>query len=109
MYEDRTRTEERMFSDLRRKVRNGELLSTDTKKLLRNLRFTGRLCIVIQNGDVMKSGYEEGYFSRRQETGWSLEARLAGVGRASVFALISFLAATPPTRSQKPNNPSRSS
>ncbi len=67
MYETGPKTEERMFSDLRRKVRNGELLSTDTKKLLRNLRFTGRLCIVIQNGDVMKSGYEEGYFSRRQE------------------------------------------
>ena len=67
MYEAGPKTEERMFSDLRRKVRNGELLSTDSKRLLRNLRFTGRLCIVVNNGDVMKSGYEEGYFSRRQE------------------------------------------
>jgi hypothetical protein len=67
MYESGPKTEERTFAELRRKVRNGELLSADTLKLLRNLRFTGRLCIVVKNGDIMKSGYEEGYFSRRQE------------------------------------------
>jgi hypothetical protein len=27
-----------------------------------HLRFTGRLSVVVQNGEVLKSGYEEGYF-----------------------------------------------
>jgi hypothetical protein len=67
MYETEPKTEERTFAELRRKVRNCELLSPHTQKLLRNLRFTGRLCIVVKDGDIMKSGYEEGYFSRRQE------------------------------------------
>jgi hypothetical protein len=67
MFETGPKTQERMFADLRHKVRRGELLSRDTEKLLRNLRFSGRLCIVVKNGDIMKSGYEEGYFSRRQE------------------------------------------
>ena len=67
MYETEPKTEERTFSELRRKVRGGELLSAATEKLLRNLRFSGRLCVVVQNGCIMKSGYEEGYFSRRQE------------------------------------------
>ena len=67
MYETGPKTEERIFSELRRTVRNGEVLTPHTRKLLRNLRFTGRLCIVIQNGDIIKSGYEEGYFSRRLE------------------------------------------
>ncbi len=67
MYQTEPRTEERTFTELRRKVRHGELLSAATEKLLRNLRFSGRLCVVVQNGCIMKSGYEEGYFSRRQE------------------------------------------
>ena len=67
MFETGPKTEERTFAELRRKVRNGELLSPHTHKLLRNLRFTGRLCIVIKNGNIIKSGYEEGYFSRRLE------------------------------------------
>ncbi len=67
MYETGPKTEERTFAELRRTVRNGEVLTPHTRKLLRNLRFTGRVCIVIQNGDIIKSGYEEGYFSRRLE------------------------------------------
>jgi hypothetical protein len=67
MYETGPKTEERIFAELRRTVRNGEVLTPHTRKLLRNLRFTGRICIVIQNGDIIKSGYEEGYFSRRLE------------------------------------------
>jgi hypothetical protein len=67
MYETEPKTEERTFAELRRKVRHGELLSTATEKLLRNLRFSGRLCVVVKNGCIMKSGYEEGYFSRRHE------------------------------------------
>jgi len=67
MYERTGPTEERTFAELRRKIRSGQLLSSATESLLRNLRFTGRLCVVVQNGCIIKSGYEEGYFSRRQE------------------------------------------
>ena len=59
--------EERVFAEFRRKVRDSELLSTAIVRLLQNLRFTGRLSIVVQNGHVLKSGYEEGYFSRRND------------------------------------------
>src|SRR5208337_1598985 len=59
--------EERTFAALRRKVQEAELLSPATELLLRNLRFSGRLSIVVQNGCILKSGYEEGYFTRRQE------------------------------------------
>ena len=58
--------EERTFTELRRKVRAGEVLSAATVRLLETLRFTGRVSIVVQNGRVLKSGYEEGYF--RQPT-----------------------------------------
>ena len=34
--------------------------------LLLSLRFTGRVSVVMQNGRVLKSGYEEGYFQQRQ-------------------------------------------
>lgn len=53
------------FLEFRRKVRNAEVLSSATARLLQSLQFTGRLSVVIQNGRVLKSGYEEGYFSRR--------------------------------------------
>lgn len=53
------------FAELRRKVRAAELLSASTLRLLQRLRFTGRLSIVVQNGRVLKSGYEEGYFRAR--------------------------------------------
>ena len=59
--------EERTFAELRRKIREAELLSAATEKLLRNLRFSGRLSVVVKNGCILKSGYEEGYFSRRQD------------------------------------------
>jgi len=58
---------ENMFTEFRRKIQEAELLSTDTVQLLRNLRFSGRLSVVVQNGCILKSGYEEGYFTRRQE------------------------------------------
>jgi sulfur carrier protein ThiS len=50
------------FVEFRRKVKSAEILSASIEKLLRALHFTGRLCIVVQNGQVLKSGYEEGYF-----------------------------------------------
>ncbi len=59
--------EERIFAELRRKVREADLLSAATQKLLHSLRFSGRLSVVVKNGCILKSGYEEGYFSRRQD------------------------------------------
>ncbi|HVZ15709.1 MAG TPA: hypothetical protein VG897_01225 [Terriglobales bacterium] len=56
---------EHAFCELRRKVRESELLSAATEKLLRTLHFTGKVTVVVQNGQVLKSGYEEGYFRRR--------------------------------------------
>jgi hypothetical protein len=60
--------EERSFAEFRRKVRAAEVLSAAMARLLQALRFTGRLSVVVQNGEVLKSGYEEGYF-RQVESG----------------------------------------
>ena len=46
--------------EFRRKVRAAEMLSSAMERLLRELQFTGRLSVVVQNGRVLKSGYEEG-------------------------------------------------
>ncbi len=58
--------EERSFVEFRRKVRSAELLSAAMERLLRTLQFTGRLSVVVQNGQVLKSGYEEGYFRQHE-------------------------------------------
>jgi hypothetical protein len=60
--------EERTFGEFRRKVRSAEVLSAAMEKLLSAIHFTGRVSIVVQNGRVLKSGYEEGYF-RNQAAG----------------------------------------
>jgi len=54
--------EERTFGEFRRKVRSAEVLSAAMEKLLSAIHFTGRVSIVVQNGRVLKSGYEGGYF-----------------------------------------------
>ncbi len=59
--------EEKTFIELRRKIHDSELLSAATEKLLRSLRFSGRLSVVVKNGCILKTGYEEGYFTHRQE------------------------------------------
>ena len=59
---------ERDFLEFRRKVQEAELLSASMERLLESLRFTGRLSVVVQNGQVLKSGYEEGYFKRKPES-----------------------------------------
>ena len=59
-------SEENNFVEFRRKVQAAEMLSSAMERLLRELHFTGRLSVVVQNGRVLKSGYEEGYF--RQPT-----------------------------------------
>jgi hypothetical protein len=55
-------SEETNFVEFRRKVRSAEVLSSAMERLLRSLHFTGRVSVVVQNGRVLKSGYEEGYF-----------------------------------------------
>ena len=55
------------FVEFRRKVRSAEVLSAAMEQLLQSLHFTGRVSVVVQNGRVMKSGYEEGYFRQRSE------------------------------------------
>lgn len=67
MEQDVDALRETTFIDFRRKVRNSELLSMGVTQLLREIRFTGRLSVVIQNGTILKSGYEEGYFTRKDE------------------------------------------
>lgn len=61
--------DEKTFLELRRKVQESELLSASTERLLQKMRFNGRLSIVVQNGRVFKSGYEEGYFRRKNDLG----------------------------------------
>jgi len=70
---DRT-NEERNFGEFRRKVRSAEVLSASMERLLLSLRFTGRVSVVMQNGRVLKSGYEEGYFRQREGAGGDDEA-----------------------------------
>ena len=59
---------ERDFLEFRREVQEAELLSASMERLLAALRFTGRLSVVVHNGQVLKSGYEEGYFKRKPES-----------------------------------------
>ncbi|HXZ33897.1 MAG TPA: hypothetical protein VEH30_16595 [Terriglobales bacterium] len=53
---------EKAFLEFRRKVRAAEVLSAAMEQILRLLQFTGKISVVVQNGRVLKSGYEEGYF-----------------------------------------------
>ena len=57
--------EENNFTEFRRKVRAAEVLSAAMERLLRAVGFTGRVTVVVQNGRVLKSGYEEGYFRQQ--------------------------------------------
>jgi sulfur carrier protein ThiS len=43
-----------------------EMLSSTMERLLRELQFTGRLSVVVQNGRVLKSGYEEAISAGRR-------------------------------------------
>ncbi len=57
--------EGRSFVEFRRKIRSAEVLSAALQRLLQTLHFNGRLSVIVQNGQVLKSGYEEGYFKQR--------------------------------------------
>lgn len=61
-------SEETNFGEFRRKVRSAEVLSSAMERLLWSLHFTGRVSVVVQNGRVLKSGYEEGYFRQQAAT-----------------------------------------
>jgi len=61
--------EEMNFGEFRRKVKSAEVLSASMERLLLSLGFTGRVSVVMQNGRVLKSGYEEGYFQPRYRGG----------------------------------------
>ena len=54
--------EAQSFAEFRRKMQAAEVLSAAVVSLLRHLHFNGRLSVVVKNGYVLKSGYEEGYF-----------------------------------------------
>lgn len=55
------------FAEFRRRVQRSELIAAGILPLLRAIRFSGRLSIVVHNGEILKSGYEEGYFTRRDD------------------------------------------
>ena len=60
--------EGKSFILFRNKVRLLDLLSASTLRLLLLLKFNGRLSVIVQNGRVLKSGYEESYFRRVEPT-----------------------------------------
>ena len=59
-------SEGKNFVEFRRKVRAAEVLSAAMEHLLKSLQFSGRVSVVVQNGRVLKSGYEEGFFRQRE-------------------------------------------
>lgn len=61
--------DEKIFLELRRKVQESGLLSAATERLLHIMKFNGRLTVVVHNGRVFKSSYEEGYFRRKNDLG----------------------------------------
>ena len=61
------------FVEFRRKVRAAEVLSAAMERLLKSLKFSGKVSVVVQNGQVLKSGYEEGFFRQPQGTPMSTD------------------------------------
>ncbi len=60
--------EEAGFAEFRRKVRTAEVLSAAVERLLSQIRFNGKVSVIVQNGRVLKSGCEEGYFRNHPAT-----------------------------------------
>jgi len=60
--------EEAGFAEFRRKVRTAEVLSAAMERLLSQIQFNGKVSVIVQNGRVLKSGYEEGYFRHHPGT-----------------------------------------
>ena len=61
--------EEKIFGEFRRKVKSAEVLSASIENLLKSLHFTGQVTVVMQNGRVLKSGYQESLFHHSQGGG----------------------------------------
>ena len=61
-------TEEAGFTEFRRKIRAAEVLSAAIQRLLSDIHFNDKVSVIIQNGRVLKSGYEEGYFRHDSAT-----------------------------------------
>ena len=70
--------EEKNFVEFRRKVRSAEVLSAAMERLLMALHFTGRLSLIVQNGRLLKAGYEESYF---RQSGIDASHAVSGVER----------------------------
>jgi hypothetical protein len=64
------------FAEFRRKVRGSEVLTAVILRLLRDSDFSGKVCVVVQNGRILKSGYEEGYFRQKGERQFPREDKL---------------------------------
>lgn len=60
--------EEAGFAEFRRKIRAAEILSAAMERIMTQIHFSGRVSVVVQNGRVLKSGYEEGYFRHHPAT-----------------------------------------
>jgi hypothetical protein len=60
--------EETSFTEFRRKIRAAEVLSASLERLMTQIHFNGKVSVVVQNGRVLKSGYEEGYFRNHPST-----------------------------------------
>jgi hypothetical protein len=60
--------EEYRFVEFRRKIRAAEVLSAAMQRLISDIQFNGKVSVIIQNGQVLKSGYEEGYFRHHSGT-----------------------------------------
>jgi len=70
-YNQQSENDERYFVEFRRKMRAAEVLSAAMEQLLKVMGFTGKVSVVVQNGRVLKSGYEEGYFRPEQSREWT--------------------------------------
>jgi hypothetical protein len=57
------------FAEFRRKVRGSDVLKEVILRLLRESAFSGKVCVLVQNGRILKSGYEEGYFRQKDKNG----------------------------------------
>lgn len=55
------------FSNSAARCAPAEVLSGSMERIVRDLNFSGRVSVIIHNGRILKSGYEEGYFTRRDD------------------------------------------
>jgi hypothetical protein len=60
--------EETGCAEFRRKIRAAEVLSASLERLMTQIHFNGKVSVVVHNGRVLKSGYEEGYFRNHPST-----------------------------------------